>query len=68
MGNNKLTGGVDGVRGEVEGSGVETMPGRHRRVGLPGTHGVEGKEAQFGEVSQASGWKGKRYGRRLRQR
>ncbi len=43
MGNNKLTGGVDGVRGEVKRRGVETMPGRHRRVGLPGTHGVERK-------------------------
>ena len=43
MDNNKLTGGVDGVRGEVEGSGVEAMPGRQGRVGFPGMDGVKGK-------------------------
>ena len=43
MGNNKLAGGVDGMRGEVEGSGMKAMPGRQRRVGFPGTDGVEGK-------------------------
>ena len=43
MNNNKLTGGVDGVRGEVEGSGVEAMPGRQGRVGFPGTDVVKGK-------------------------
>ena len=43
MDNNKLTGGVDGVRGEVEGSGVEAMPGRQGRVGYPGTDSVEGE-------------------------
>jgi hypothetical protein len=43
MSNNKLTGGVDGVRGEVEGIGMEVMPGRQRRVGFPGTDGHEGK-------------------------
>jgi hypothetical protein len=43
MYNNKLTGGVDGVRGEVEGSGVEAMPGRQGGVGFPGTDMVKGK-------------------------
>ncbi len=34
MGNNKLTGGVDGVSGKVKGDRVKAVPGREGRVGL----------------------------------
>ena len=43
MSNNKLTGGVDGVRGKVEGSLVKVMPSRQRRVGFEGADVVKGK-------------------------
>ena len=43
MSNNKLTGGVDGVRGKVEGSVVEAMPSRQRRVGFEGADVVKGE-------------------------
>ena len=43
MGNNKLTGGVDGVRGEVERKVMEAMPGRQRRVGFEGADVVKGE-------------------------
>ena len=41
MGNNKLTGGVDGVRGKVERKVVEAVPSRQSRVGFVGEHGIE---------------------------
>ena len=43
MSNNKLTGGVDGVRGEVERKVMEAMPGRQRRVGFEGADVVKGE-------------------------
>ncbi len=43
MSNNKLTGGVDGVRGEVEGRVVKAMPRRQRRVGFEGADVVKGE-------------------------
>ncbi len=43
MSNNKLTGGVDGVRGKVEGSVVKAMPSRQRRVGFEGADVVKGE-------------------------
>jgi hypothetical protein len=43
MGNNKLTGGVDGVGVKIEGSGVKAMPRRQRRVGFIGADVVEGE-------------------------
>ncbi len=42
MSNNKLTGGVDGVRGKVEGSVVEAVPSRQSRVGFIGADGIKG--------------------------
>ena len=53
MGNNKLTGGVDGVRGEVEGKVVEAMPGRQSRVGFVGEDGVKGEFNVGKEVKPA---------------
>ena len=43
MGNDKLTGGVDGVRSKVEGSVVQAMPSRQRRVGFEGADVVKGE-------------------------
>ena len=43
MSNNKLTGGVDGVRGKVEASVVQAMPSRQRRVGFEGADVVKGE-------------------------
>ena len=43
MNNHKLTGGVDGVRGKVEGSVVKAMPSRHRRVGFERADVVKGE-------------------------
>ena len=43
MGNNKLTGGVDGVRGKVEGRVVKAMPSRQRRVRFEGADVVKGE-------------------------
>jgi len=43
MSNNKLTGGVDGVRVKVERSAVKAMPSRHRRVGFEGADVVKGE-------------------------
>ena len=43
MGNNKLTGGVDGVRVKVERKMVEAMPSRQSRVGFVGEDGVKGE-------------------------
>ncbi len=39
----KLTGGVDGVRGKVEGSVVQAMPSRQGRVGFEGADVVKGE-------------------------
>jgi hypothetical protein len=43
VGNNKLTGGVDGVSGKVKGDRVEAVPGREGRVGLIRADGIKGK-------------------------
>ena len=53
MGNNKLTGGVDGVRGEVERNVVEAMPSRQSRVGFVGEDGVKGEFNVGKEVRSA---------------
>ncbi len=57
MGNNKLTGGVDGVRGKVEGSVVQAMPSRQRRVGFEGADVVKGEFDVGKEVRPAVGRK-----------
>ncbi len=58
-GNDKLAGGVNGVGGKAKGGTMQTMPGRKRRVGFPGTEGVE-RELGLGnkEVRPAVGRKG----------
>ena len=43
MGIDKLTGGVNGVRGEVERKVMEAMPSRQRRVGFEGADVVKGE-------------------------
>ena len=43
MSNNKLTGGVDGMRGKVEGRVVKAMPSRQRRVRFEGADVVKGE-------------------------
>ena len=43
MSNNKLTGGLDGVRVKVERSAVKAMPSRQRRVGFEGADVVKGE-------------------------
>ena len=58
MGNNKLTGGVDRVGGKVERSGMKVMPSRQRRVGFPGTNGVEGELDVGEQVRPAIRWEG----------
>jgi hypothetical protein len=36
VGNNKLTGGVDGVSGKIKGDRMEAVPGRERGIGFIG--------------------------------
>ena len=54
MGNNKLTGGVDGVSSKIKRERVETMPGRDGRVGFPRVDGVE-SEFDLGEEIRPAG-------------
>ena len=53
MSDNKLTGGVDGVRGKVKGSVVKAMPSRQRRVGFEGADVVKGEFYVGKEVGPA---------------
>ena len=53
MGNNKLTGGVDGVRVKVERKMVEAMPSRQSRVGFVGEDGIKGEFDVWKEVRPA---------------
>ena len=57
MGNNKLTGGVDGVGGEVERKVMEAVPGRQRGVGCEGADVVKGEFDVGKEVRPAVGRK-----------
>ncbi len=43
MSNNKLTGGMDGMRGKIEGSVVKAMPSGQRRVGFEVADVVKGE-------------------------
>ena len=56
MGNDKLTGGVDGVGGEVERKVMEDMPGRQRRVGFEGADVVKGEFDVGKEVRPTVRW------------
>ncbi len=53
MSNNKLTGGVNGVRDEVEGGSVKAMPRRQRRIGFEGADVVKGEFDVGKEVGPA---------------
>ena len=43
VGNDKLAGRVDGMSGEIKGTGVKTMIGGEGRIGGPGKKGVKGE-------------------------
>ena len=53
MNNHKLTGGVDGVGGKVEGERVEAVPGGEGRVGLVRADVIEGKFSKRQEIRPA---------------
>ena len=56
MGNDKLTGGVDGVGGEIERKVMEAVPGRQRRVGCEGADVVKGEFDVGKEVRPTVRW------------
>ena len=55
MGNYKLTGGVDGVGGKIEGDRVEAVPGGDGRVGFVGEEGIESEFDVREEIRPAVG-------------
>jgi hypothetical protein len=56
MGNDKLTGGVDGVGGEIERKVMEAVPGRQRGVGCEGADVVKGEFDVGKEVRPTVRW------------